>query len=215
MTGHACSCAPLTAPREGDKAFGRSLALALALNLVMFLVEVAAGIASGSLALLADAVDFLSDSAALALSLFVLGLGLKWRARAALVKGASMGLLGLFVLAGGLFRITHPDLPAAPVMGGVGAAALAVNFGVAFMLMRHRNGDSNRRSVWLCSRNDALGNLAVMIAAAGVAVTGSHWPDLAAAVLIAAMQIGSAARVISQALGELAGLRAPPLPAAE
>jgi cation diffusion facilitator family transporter len=203
----ACPCAPDAHGGDRDPAFRRALVLALALNLIMLAVEVAASLASGSLALFADAVDFLSDSATLAATLFVLGLGLKWRARAALAKGLSMGALGLLVLGGGLWRIAHPDLPDAPVMGGVGAAALAVNLGVAFLLMRHRNGDANRRSAWLCSRNDALGNVAVMIAAVGVALTGTHWPDLALAVLMASVQIVSAVHVVGQASVELAQAR--------
>ena len=198
-----------SAPEGGsDPAFRRALIAALVLNLMMLLVEVGAALASGSLALFADAVDFASDSATLAATLFVLGLGLKWRARAAFAKGISMGALGLFVLAGGLWRVAHPGLPDAPVMGSVGALALAVNLGVAVMLMRHRGGDANRRSVWLCSRNDALGNVAVMIAAAGVALTGTHWPDLAVAVLIAGVQIVSAVHVVGHASDELAQVRA-------
>lgn len=207
MSGPAGSCAHSLHQGDGDRGFRRVLIAALALNLIMLVVEAAAGLVSGSLALFADAVDFASDGATLAVTLFVLGLGLKWRARAALAKGISMGALGLFVLAGGLWRIAHPGLPDAPVMGGVGLLALAVNLGVALMLMRHRGGDANRRSVWLCSRNDALGNVAVMVAALGVALTGTHWPDLAVAVLIAGIQIVSAVHVVSHALGELAQVR--------
>lgn len=205
MTGHSCAHDIHAADR--DPAYRRILIAALVLNLIMLVVEVGAGIASGSLALFADAVDFLSDSATLAASLVVLGLALKWRARAALAKGVSMGVLGLLVLAGGVWRAFHPSLPEATVMGGVGALALAVNFGVALMLLRFREGDANRRSVWLCSRNDAMGNIAVMIAGGGVALTGTHWPDLAVAVLIAGIQTISAASVISRASGELAHVR--------
>ena len=205
MTGHSCAHV-----HEGgsDPSYRRALTVALVLNVIMMLVEVVAGLASNSLSLLADAVDFMSDSATLTVSLLVLGLALKWRARAAFAKGVSMGVLGLLVLAGGLWRAFHPHLPDAPVMGGVGALALAVNLGVALMLMRHRGGDANRRSVWLCSRNDALGNVAVMLAGAGVALTGTHWPDLAVAVLIAGVQIVSAVNVVGQASAELAQVRA-------
>jgi cation diffusion facilitator family transporter len=208
MSGAEGSCAHSVPEGGGDPAFRRVLIAALVLNLLMLVVETAAGLLSGSLALFADAVDFASDSATLAATLFVLGLALKWRARAALAKGISMGALGLFVLAGGLWRVAHPELPDAPVMGGVGLLALAVNLGVALMLMRHRGGDANRRSVWLCSRNDALGNVAVMVAAAGVALTGTHWPDLSVAVLIAGVQIVSAVHVVSHASDELAEVRA-------
>jgi Co/Zn/Cd efflux system component len=141
--------------RQPDGRYRRVLGVALVLNGGMFLTEIVAGLAAGSAALQADAVDFLSDAANSGISLSVLGLVLVWRARAALVKGVSMGLLGLWVAGNTLWHAVMGTLPAAEVMGVVGVLALRVNGGVAFMLYRYRGGDSNMRSVWICARNDA------------------------------------------------------------
>lgn len=198
----SCCAAPLA---EGDPRWRRALWIALAVNGGMFMVEFAAGFAGRSVSLWADAADFLGDAGNYAISLAVVGLALRWRARAALLKGATMGLFGVGVLAMALWNMSRGALPHAETMGVVGFLALLANVGVAIMLFRHRSGDSNMRSVWLCSRNDAIGNIAVMIAAAGVFGTGSAWPDLAVAVVMASLALWSAAQVISQALGELRG----------
>jgi Co/Zn/Cd efflux system component len=161
--------------------------VALVLNGSMFLTEIVAGLAAGSAALQADAVDFLSEAANYGISLFVLGLVLVWRARAALVKGVSMSLLGLWVAGNTLWHAVIGTLPAAEVMGVVGVLALLVNGGVAFLLFRYRGGESNMRSVWICSRNDALGNVAVMLAALGVFGTGTGWPDIIVASVMAVL----------------------------
>lgn len=181
-----------------------ALVIALALNLGMFLIEIGAGLAAGSAALLADAVDFLGDAANYGVSLFVLNLALVWRARSALLKAASMGAFGFWVLGTVIWHLLQGTLPEPMTMGLVGFLALAVNVGVAGLLYRFRNGDSNMRAVWLCTRNDAIGNLAVMGAAAGVFVLGSGWPDLIVAALMAGLALWSAGQVMRQAFAELA-----------
>src|SRR4051794_5622961 len=142
----------------------------------MFLAEIVAGVAAGSSALQADALDFLGDAANYAISLGVAGLALSWRSRAALVKGATLGLLGLWVLASTAWHAYAGTLPRAEVMGAVGVLALITNGGVALMLYRFRGGDANMRSVWICSRNDAIGNLAVLLAAAGCSAPAPAGP---------------------------------------
>lgn len=197
---HLHGCAGETSQ---DPAYRRVLWIALGLNAAMFLVELAAGLAAGSLSLQADALDFLGDAANYGVSLSVLGLALAWRARAALLKALSMGAFGVYVLARAGWALFDGTVPEPMTMGVVGALALATNVGVAAMLYRHREGDSNRRSVWLCSRNDALSNIAVMLAAAGVFGTGSNWPDLAVACVMACLALSSAIQVTRQAAGEL------------
>jgi Co/Zn/Cd efflux system component len=200
MSAHCCS-AP--ARPVVDARYRRVLWCALALNAAMFAVELGASWASGSVALLADAIDFFGDAANYALSLAVLGLSLTTRARAALFKAASMAAFGVFVLGQALWRLQSGAVPEAATMGIVGAAALAVNVFVAWLLYRYRSGDANMRSVWICSRNDALGNAAVMLAALGVFGTGSAWPDLLVASIMAALALWGATTVFGQARGEL------------
>lgn len=148
----------------------------------MFAVELGASWTSGSVSLLADAIDFFGDAANYALSLAVLGMALATRSKAAVFKAACMGAFGVFVLGKAVWSLQMGVPPEAATMGAVGFVALIVNGGVALMLYRYRNGDANMRSVWICSRNDALGNVAVMLAALGVFGTGSAWPDLTVAV---------------------------------
>ena len=182
MSAH-CHNEHLHNPATGsaDPRYRRVLWIALVVNAAMFAVELGAGFASGSVSLLADAIDFLGDAANYGVSLLVLTMAVAWRARAALLKSASMLLFGLFVAARALWALAYGVPPEALTMGAVGVLALAANVGVAVMLYAWRDGDANMRSVWLCTRNDALGNLAVMAAAAGVFGTGSAWPDLAVA----------------------------------
>jgi Co/Zn/Cd efflux system component len=189
--------------RQPDGRYRRALWVALVLNGGMFLTETMAGLAAGSAALQADAVDFLSDAANYGIGLSALGLALVWRARAALVKGVSMGLLGLWVAGNVLWHAVMGTLPAAEVMGVVGVLALLVNGGVAFLLYRYRGGDSNMRSVWICSRNDALGNVAVMLAALGVFGTGTGWPDIIVASVMAVLSLWGAGQIINHAWNEL------------
>ena len=184
-------------------AFRRILWPALFINAAMFGVEMAAGVIGQSVALQADAVDFLGDAATYAITLMVLGAGIRWRAAAAMVKGASMGVFGLWVLGNSVYHVMFPAEPSAVLMGGVGVLALAANVVVALMLFAYREGDSNMRSVWLCSRNDAIANIAVIMAASGVWASGTGWPDLAVGGVIAALALSSAFVVIRQARGEL------------
>lgn len=185
----------------------RALWIALGVNAGMFLGEIVAGAAVGSASLQADALDFLSDSANYAISLAVIGFGLAWRARAALVKGWAMLLLGIWVVGSTIWHAYYATFPQAEVMGAVGALALLANLGVALMLYRFRSGDSNMRSVWICSRNDAIGNLAVLAAALGVFGTGTGWPDLIVAAIMAGLGISGGWQIIRQARGELRELK--------
>ena len=201
---HAChdhACAPPDAARS--PAYRRVLWFALLVNAAMFIVEVGAGWQAGSTALLADAVDFFGDAANYGVSLAVLGMSVRWRAGTALLKGASMGLFGAGVLAMAAWRAASGQTPEPVTMGVVGALALAANVAVAAALYAWREGDANMRSVWLCSRNDALGNLAVLAAALGVAGTGTRWPDLAVAAVMGLLALSAAFDVVRQARGEL------------
>lgn len=195
------SCSPAPKP---DSRFRKALWIALVLNALMFGIELTGGISADSKSLLADAVDFLGDAANYAISLSVLALGAMWRARAALIKGISMGLYGVGVLLTVAYGLSQGKVPEPYTMGVIGALALATNVGVAVLLYAFREGDANMRSVWLCSRNDAIGNIAVMAAASGVFFSGSAWPDLLVATGMAALALSSSAQVIRHARQELA-----------
>ena len=164
---------------------------------------VAAGLAAGSASLQADALDFLGDSANYAISLGVAGLALTWRARAALLKGATLLALGLWVLGNTAWHTIAGTLPSAPVMAAVAVAALAANGAVALLLYRFRTGDANMRSVWICSRNDAIGNAAVLLAAAGVFGSGTGSPDIIVAAVMATLGISGGWQIVRQAVAEL------------
>lgn len=181
----------------------RVLWTVLGLNVGGFLVEIVAGLIAGSAALQADALDFLGDAANYGISLFVLGMALRWRAIAALIKGASMALFGLWVIGSTAYYALFEIVPKAEVMGLIGLFALAVNICCLVMLTSFRKGDSNMRSVWVCSRNDVIGNLAVLLAASGVFATGTGWPDIAVAAVMASLALWGAAQVIRQAADEL------------
>lgn len=183
--------------------FRRALWIALIVNAGMFCVEFAAAWQAHSISLLADAVDFLGDAANYGISLWALAMGALWRSRTALLKGLTMGGYGIFVLVQAVWAATHGVVPDAKVMGLVGLLALVANVGVATLLYAWREGDANMRSVWLCSRNDAIGNVAVMLAAAGVFGLGAAWPDLLVAVLIGVLALTSARTVVLQAVREL------------
>lgn len=187
--------------------FRRALWIALCINATMFIVEVIGGFISGSVSLLADAVDFAGDSANYGLSLAVLSMGALWRARGALVKGASMGVYGCFVLGMTGWNAYIGKVPDSLTMGAIAVLALAANFAVAMMLFTFREGDANMRSVWLCSRNDAIGNSAVTLAALGVFGTGTAWPDLAVAAVMGGLAVWSGQSVLRQALDEIRGAR--------
>ncbi|MEX2241956.1 MAG: cation transporter [Burkholderiales bacterium] len=184
-------------------AYRRVLSAALALNVAMFLVEIVSGVVAGSSSLLADAVDFAGDAANYALSLGALALVPALRSRVALLKGFSMGGYGVFVLGITAWHALRGTLPEATTMGAVALLALAVNAGVAAMLYRYRAGDADMRSVWLCSRNDAIANVAVLLAAAGVLGSGSGWPDWLVAALLAGLALSSGASVVRHARREI------------
>jgi Co/Zn/Cd efflux system component len=186
-----------------DPAYRKILWLALVVNAAMFVVESGAGFRSGSVSLLADAIDFLGDAANYGVSLAVLTMATAWRSKAALLKGACMLGFGIFVLARAIWVAKSGAVPEAATMGSIGFLALVANVTVALMLYRYRMGDANMRSVWLCSRNDAFGNIAVMLAALGVFGTGSAWPDLAVAVGMASLAIWGGWSVIQHARIEL------------
>jgi Co/Zn/Cd efflux system component len=201
----ACNSCPSESPSADNvPAWRRALWIALAVNGAMFAIEMVAGVAGGSKALQADALDFLGDAANYAISLGVAGMALAWRARAAMLKGATLAVLGLYVLATAIWAVWHGRTPEAELMGVVGVAALVANGAVALMLYRFRSGDANMRSVWICSRNDAIGNVAVVLAAAGVFGTGTAWPDLIVAAVMAALGISGGVQIMRQARGELA-----------
>lgn len=184
--------------------FRKALWVALVINALMFLVEIAGGLRSGSVSLLADAVDFAGDAANYGLSLAVLAMGALWRARAALIKGLTMGGYGLFVLGKTAWAAVSGIPPEPVTMGAIALLALAANASVAWMLYAFRDGDANMRSVWLCSRNDAIINVAVGLAALGVLGTGTAWPDLLVAMVIATLALSAGWSVVRQARGEIA-----------
>jgi Co/Zn/Cd efflux system component len=199
-------CTHGTANFDGaSPGYRRALWAVIALNATMFAVEMAAGMAARSQALQADALDFFGDSLTYGLSLAVIGMSLRVRARAALFKGVSLSLMGLWVLGATAWRVIVQGVPEAAVMGVVGFLALAANLASVLILLRYRDGDSNVRSVWLCSRNDAIGNVAVMLAAAGVWWSGTPWPDLAVAAIMAGLFLSSSVLIIRQSLNELRG----------
>ena len=193
-------CEPAAKP---DPAFRRVLWIALVVNAGMFAIELAGGLRANSASLLADAADFLGDAANYAVSLFVLGLAPIWRSRAAALKGLSMGLYGLGVLAVAAYNFNRAALPDATTMGWIGFLALIANLSVAVLLFRFRQGDANMRSVWLCSRNDVIGNVAVLFAALGVFGTGAGWPDLVVASIMAVLGLTAAQQVLRQAGREI------------
>ncbi len=180
----------------------RILRIVLWINAVMFVVEFVAGLASHSTALLADSVDMLGDAIVYAVSLYVLGRGVVWQARAALLKGGIMAAFGAGVLAEVGVKIARGLVPAADVMTGVGALALVANASVLVFLWRRRGDDINMRSAWMCSRNDVIANASVLLAAGGVALTGSAWPDILVGLAIALMFGTSAVQVLRDARRE-------------
>lgn len=204
-----CDCNHGCSNEQGQQPDGRYrkvLMLALLINAVMFVVEIGFGLKANSSALLADALDFLGDAANYGISLWVLAMGVVARARASLLKAVSMATFGIWVLGDALWGLFNNSLPEATTMGMVGALALLANLTVAAMLYTWRNGDSNMRSVWLCTRNDAIGNVAVMLAALGVFGTGGNWPDLAVASIMAVLALTAAWQVLTHARLELASV---------
>jgi Co/Zn/Cd efflux system component len=174
----------------------------------MFVVEGIASLSSGSVSLMADAIDFFGDSANYVLSLTVLSMGMLWRGRAAMVKGITMAVFGLVVWGRAIWVVQADITPEPLTMGAVGLLALAANMSVAAMLFKFREGDSDMRSVWLCSRNDAISNIAVMVAALGVFGTGTAWPDLIVAAIMGTLAITAGISVVRHARSDIAEARA-------
>lgn len=203
MAGGCCENDIFDESKLERSVWRRALWIALVVNLAMFGVEISAGVAADSRALFADALDFLGDAANYAISLAVISLALVWRARAALLKGATIFAFGGWVLIDAAIAAFSGATPDAGTMGLVGALALVANVAVAILLFRFRSGDANMRSVWICSRNDAIGNLAVMAAAIGVFGTGSAWPDLAVAGILASLGLVGGWQIIAQSRSEL------------
>jgi Co/Zn/Cd efflux system component len=188
-----------------------ALWIALIINAGFFVAEIVAGAAAGSSALQADALDFFGDAANYAISLGVAGMARTWRASAAVGKGGTLIAFALWVLASTAWHALYGTLPRAAVMGIVGIAALIANGGVALMLYRFRTGDANMRSVWICSRNDAVGNAAVLLAAMGVFGTGTGWPDIAVATIMGGLGLWGGRQIVAQARGEIRSERAAPI----
>ena len=204
MSAHCCHHSEPAAPNNRHR---RVLWAVLAINVAGFVGEMAAGLIAGSASLQADALDFLSDAANYAISLTVLGLALRWRAIAALAKGLSMALFGIWVIGSTAWYAIFATVPRAELMGIAGFLALGANMLCLVILRGFGSGDANMRSVWLCSRNDVIGNVAVIIAASGVFVTESGWPDLVVAAIMAVLAISSSVQVIRQARAELRSWR--------
>lgn len=201
MSASCCDHDPV--PQAVNRMFRRVLWAALGINVAMFAIEIVAAVIGKSVSLQADAIDFLGDAGNYGISLLVLGLGLIWRARAAMLKGATMGLFGLWVFGTTVHHVVAGNFPSASIMGAVGFLALAANVACAVMLYKFRDGDANMRSVWLCSRNDAIGNVAVMAAAGGVWATGTLWPDVIVGIGIATLAISAGIQVLCRARREL------------
>ena len=186
-----------------DPKFRQALIVVIIINFVMFGVEMMAGHISGSQALMADALDFFADGITYTISLIVIGMALRVRSIAAMAKGISLLLMGLWVMGSTIYDIFFLVTPKAEIMGVIGFLALIANLASVLILMRWRDGDANIRSVWLCSRNDAIGNVAVMLAALGVFGTGTGWPDLIVAGIMASLFINSSIKIIRQSRQEM------------
>jgi len=182
--------------------YKRRLWLVIAINALMFAVEMSAGRLAQSQALQADALDFLADALTYGLSLAVIGSSIAVRTNAALFKGISLLAVGAWVFGSTVYRVFYGGVPTAEIMGWVGFLALVANCASVLLLMSYKDGDANVRSVWLCSRNDAIGNIAVMFAALGVWGTASGWPDLIVAGIMASLFLSSAIQIIRQSLNE-------------
>lgn len=200
----ACSCSHEPAPSKPDSKFRTALWIALVVNLTLFVVELIGGAYAHSSALWADALDFFGDAVNYGVSLAVIGASLYWRATVALLKGMTMALFGLVIMGKVIYAYLQGIPPEALTMGLIGVLALLANVFTAVILYAFREGDSNMRSVWLCSRNDAIGNAAVILAAVGVFGTGSLWPDMIVAMIMASLGLTAGYQIVKQALAERA-----------
>ena len=199
----SCCTTPQPSAASIPPGYRRVLWVALVVNAAMFGVEFIAGAGARSSALHADALDFLADAGNYAISLFVLAAALRTRAKAALLKGATMGVFGVWVVGSAVYRLAGGGVPEPVTMGIIGVLALAANLAVAALLFAYRTGDANMRSVWLCTRNDAIGNIAVAAAALGVFTTQSGWPDAIVALIMAGLALTGAHQIVRQAWGEV------------
>jgi len=184
-------------------AYRRVLWIVIAINFSMFLVEIVAGLMAQSVALQADAIDFFGDSFTYFITLLVLGMSLRWRASAAIFKGVTMGIFGLWVIGNAVYNAMLGTVPTAVIMGSVGFAALIANVVSAAILYQYREGDANMRSVWLCSRNDAISNVAVICAGLAVGITATGWPDYGVAAIMAFLELSACYQILKRAFGEL------------
>lgn len=198
----ACGCSGNPQFDGLDPTYKRVLWAVIVINAAMFLVEMSAGKLAGSQALQADALDFLGDAFTYGLSLAVIGMSLKIRSTAALFKGLSLLFMGLWVFGSTVYQFFILGVPKAEIMGVIGFLALAANTASVLLLIRYKDGDANVRSVWLCSRNDAIGNVAVMVASAAVWLTATAWPDLIVAIIMAGLFLRSAQLILIQAWQE-------------
>jgi Co/Zn/Cd efflux system component len=208
-TDMGADCCGNNATFEGLSAnYKRRLWLVIAINATMFLVEMGAGALAGSQALQADALDFLGDATTYGISLAVIGASIQIRARAAILKALSLTVMGVWVLGSTAYHVLILGIPRAEIMGAIGILALVANATSVLILMRYKDGDANVRSVWLCSRNDAIGNVAVMIAALAVWGTATKWPDLLVAAVMAGLFLTSSIQILRQSFGEMRERRA-------
>lgn len=198
----ACTCSHEPAPQKPNSKFRTALWIALLINLTMFVIELVGGAYAHSSSLWADSLDFFGDAVNYAISLVVLGASLYWRATVALIKGITMASFGVVVIVKTVYAYIQGIPPEAITMGMIGVLALVANVIAALVLYAFRDGDSNMKSVWLCSRNDAIGNVAVILAAVGVFGTGSLLPDLFVAVVMAVLGLSAGYQVIQQAMKE-------------
>jgi Co/Zn/Cd efflux system component len=193
------SCCGNEARFEGlDPRYKRILWIVIGINATMFVVEVAAGVLAHSQALQADALDFLGDTLTYGMSLAVIGMSLRVRATTALLKGVSLTIVGVWVLGSTAYQVLILGVPRAEIMGAVGLLALLANVASVALLLRYKDGDANVRSVWLCSRNDAIGNVVVMMAAVGVWSTATAWPDLIVAAMMSGLFLWSSSQILRQ-----------------
>jgi Co/Zn/Cd efflux system component len=203
LSGSGAGCCGCEVKFDGlSRGYRARLWAVIALNASMFAVEMVGGAMAGSEALQADALDFLGDTLTYGMSLAVIGLSLRVRATAALIKGATLAAMGLWVLGATVWHTFVLGTPRADVMGLIGFLALAANVASVLILVNYKDGDANVRSVWLCSRNDAIGNVAVMLAALAVWSTATGWPDVIVAAILASLFLNSASKILRQALGE-------------
>lgn len=202
-TSSPCACHGDEKRAQHDPAYRTALTIVVVLNLAFGLCELVGGFIADSQALKADSLDFLGDGSISLLGLIALAWSARARARVALTQGLFLGALGIGVIAFAIWRALHATVPEAELMGGIGVVALAVNITAALVLARFREGDANLQAIWLFSRNDAIANIVVIVAAGLVAWTGSAWPDLVVAGVIALLFLHSAYEIVRSARSEL------------